>query len=98
MTRDHDSYRIRAIGGSYRADGLRCANCNGNLGVTARFSVRYGGEFVPDALLKCSSLQVKRQVEAPQIASEVGAQLASGFGNERIVWVVGRSAVMCAFK
>ena len=84
MARHHDRDRVGTVGGTHRAHGLRRADGRRDLAVAPRFPVRNALQFAPHAQLEIGALQVERQVEPPQLAGEIGAQLARGLGGDRV--------------
>ncbi len=59
--------------------------------VAAGFAVGDAGQLQPHAPLKFRARQVQRKIEAPQLALEIGVQLARYLGQQRVAGVRRRA-------
>jgi len=91
MAWDYDGDGVGAIGGAYRADGLRRSDGIGDFLVAAGFAVGGAGQFQLRAFLEFGPRQVQREVETPQSAAEIGVQLARRLGQQRVAGVWHRA-------
>src|ERR1019366_4761725 len=84
MARHHDGDRVGPVGGAHRAHRPRRADRRRNLEVAARLPVGDALQFAPHAQLESRALHIQRQVEAPQLAGEIGPQLARRLARDRV--------------
>src|SRR5262245_66541335 len=89
MAGHDDGERVAPVRGADRAEGARVAEGGGERGVGRRGPVRNGRDRIPDAALEGGAAWRQRQIEALELAVEIGAELLLCGSRQRVAGARG---------
>src|SRR5215469_15924529 len=84
MARNDDGHRVAAVRPAYGAEGFGRTDALGEFRIADDSAIGDAEQTVPDLLLERSALEVERQVELPEVTTEIRCELVSCFFEERI--------------